>query len=178
MMSIKKINNYTNLLLIYQMYEKAKILLSFHQSGQWQNHEPSLRTIQKDIELEQFFGLYQDDQLIGTCALLQEDSSYKTLLKGTWLNDEPYIVIHRFVIDETYHRLGYGSQFLSLIEKMSLEKGIFNIRVDTHVRNTPMTKLLLKHRYIECGEAYIEGAGERIVYHKEMRNTDETSIRE
>lgn len=177
MMSIKKINNYTHLLLIQQMYEKAKILLRFHQSGQWQNHEPSLNTIQKDIDQGQFYGLYQDDQLVGTCALLHEDSSYKTLLKGSWLNDDPYIVIHRFVIDESYHRLGYGLRFLSLIEKISLEKGIFNIRVDTHVRNKPMTNLLLKCRYIKCGEAYIEGAGARIVYHKDMRNIDETTIR-
>ena len=177
MMSIKKINNYINLLFIIQMYEKARTLLSFHQSGQWQKQEPSRRTIEQDIDKGQLYGLYKENQLIGTCALLHEDPSYKVLLQGKWLNDDPYIVIHRFVIDQSHHRLGYGSKFISLIETIAYEQRIFNIRVDTHALNQPMTHLLLKHRYIECGKAYIEGAGERIVYHKEMRNNHETTIR-
>jgi GNAT superfamily N-acetyltransferase len=175
-MSIKKIRNYNNLSQISSLYEKARILLSFHHSGQWQDDEPSPATIQRDIVHGNFYGLYDNEQLLGTCALLDEDPSYNVLVKGAWLNNDPYKVIHRFVIDQSFHRLGYGSTFLNFIEKMCLEDHIDNIRVDTHILNKPMTHLLLKNQYIECGEALIEGAGLRIVYHKQMRNIHGTTI--
>lgn len=177
MMSIKKINNLTNLSLIYGMYEKAKILLSFHNSGQWQNKEPSLETIAKDIDRENLYGLFRNHQLVGACALLNDDKSYNTLLKGNWLNKEFYKVMHRFVIDAAFHRLGYGSIFIQFIENLVEKEAIYNIRVDTHVLNIPMTKLLIKNQYVECGEVFIEGAGPRIIYHKELRNQHGTSIR-
>jgi RimJ/RimL family protein N-acetyltransferase len=178
MLSIKKIHNHTNLSLIEKMYEQAKILLSFHQSGQWQQHEPSLQTIKEDIRLGQCFGLFQEDRLVGTCALLRYDASYEVLTLGNWLNDEPYLVIHRFVIDASLHRLGLGSQFLQAIEAFALQQGIYNIRVDTHRLNIPMTKLLEKNHYVECGEAFIKGAGPRVVYHKVMRKNNGTTINE
>lgn len=176
MLSIKKIKNRSNLLLIYGMYEKAKILLSFHNSGQWQNIEPSIKTLVKDIEEGNFFGLFQNDQLVGTCAILNHDASYLQLTHGAWLNEDSYKVIHRFVIDSTFHQQGLGSTFMALIEQKTIEEGVFNIRVDTHQRNIPMTNLLIKNRYIQCGEAFIEGAGPRMVYHKELRKHHETII--
>ncbi len=178
MMSIKKIHNHKDLSLIEKMYEQAKILLSFHQSGQWQQHEPSLQTIKEDIRLGQCFGLFQEDRLVGTSALLRYDASYEVLTLGNWLNDEPYIVIHRFVIDASLHRLGLGSQFLQAIEAFALQEGVYNIRVDTHRLNIPMMKLLEKNQYVECGEVFIKGAGPRVVYHKVMRKNNGTTINE
>jgi len=176
MMSIKKIHNHKQLSLIETMYQKAKILLSFHQSGQWQHHEPSLQTIEEDIRLGQFFGLFQKDQLVGTCSLLRNEPSYEILTHGAWLNEEPYIVIHRFVIDSSLHRLGLGSQFLRAIEALALQEGVYNIRLDTHRLNIPMTKLLEKNHYLECGEAFIKGAGSRVVYHKVVRKNNGKTI--
>jgi GNAT superfamily N-acetyltransferase len=169
MLSIIKIRDKKMLPLLMEMYEKAKVLLKEHRSGQWQFGEPSEQTISKDIQEGNLFGLFQDGYLKGACALLNKDLQYDHLIEGKWLNKEPYLVIHRFVIDPSCHQQGLGRMFISLIEGYTLELGIYNIRLDTHERNVPMKALLDKTAYQPCGKVHFPNIGERIVYHKILR---------
>jgi GNAT superfamily N-acetyltransferase len=154
--------------IIMRMIESAKIIMKDHQSGQWQGIEPSEQTLLNDISQNQYYGLYIGEELVGGCALLDYEADYHPLVSGRWLNESPYIVIHRFVIDARKHRQGLGFVLLQEVEKTVKAKNIYNIRVDTHELNQPMNQLLIKAGYIPCGQALLKAAGLRVVYHKEI----------
>ena len=151
---------------LMRMIDAAKKIMKHHQSGQWQGTEPSVQTIINDVNKKQYYGLYIDEELVGGCALLEYEDDYHPLVSGAWLNNSPYKVIHRFVIDASKHRQGLGYFLLQEVEKIVQKEGIYNIRVDTHERNQPMHQLLIKAGYIPCGEALLKQAGLRVVYHK------------
>jgi RimJ/RimL family protein N-acetyltransferase len=169
MLSIIKISDKKLLPSLMDMYEKAKQLLKSHGSGQWQNGEPSKQTILQDISVGNLYGLYEGALLIGACAIMDKDPSYHFLHEGSWLNQDPYLVIHRFVIDASFHNQGLGARFLSLIEQLALDQMVFNIRVDTHELNLPMKALLNKMSYEVRGKVHFTNIGERIVYDKVLR---------
>ena len=146
--------------------EEAKKQLATHQSGQWQNGEPSEHTIQNDIELGQYWVLVMDHHILGGCAVLSCEPAYDHLVIGQWLNQDPYRVIHRFYIHPSWQQKGYAKQLLDFVESNALNNGIHNIRVDTHERNIPMRKTLERTHYHYVGEAYLPKAGMRFVYHK------------
>jgi RimJ/RimL family protein N-acetyltransferase len=146
--------------------EEAKKQLASHQSGQWQNGEPSELTIQNDIELGQYWILILDNHILGGCALVSYEPAYAHLISGQWLNDDPYRVIHRFYIHPSWQQKGYAKQLLRLLEAMVLHDGVHNIRVDTHERNMPMRTTLESAHYKCVGETFLPQAGMRFVYHK------------
>jgi GNAT superfamily N-acetyltransferase len=152
---------------IMEAIELCRPILAAHQSGQWQGTEPSQKTIENDILHRQFYLLTFNDRLIGGAALLPRDNAYDHLLSGAWLNQDPYIVIHRFFIHPTFHGQKLSKVFLTLIEEWVWRKGINNIRLDTHERNIPMKGLLRSMSYLQVGRVNLPQAGERMVYHKE-----------
>lgn len=145
---------------------QAKMQLRSHQSGQWQFGEPSEKTIQHDVELQQYWVLIFENVLIGGCALLFHETAYDQLHKGQWLNNDPYGVIHRFYIHPKYQQKAFGIKLLHAIETKVLSLAIHNVRIDTHERNIPMRKMLEKMHYQHVGEAWLFQAGMRFVYHK------------
>jgi len=144
----------------------AKKQLFYHQSGQWQNGEPSENTITMDIQIGQYFVVEFHQQIVGGMALLFYEPAYDQLLEGAWLNAFPYGVIHRFFIHPSFQRKGLANLLLNHAQRICFERGIFNLRVDTHQKNMPMRALLEKCGFMNVGKAFLPGAGERVVYHK------------
>jgi GNAT superfamily N-acetyltransferase len=160
---------------LMRIVRQAKEIMKHHHSGQWQGSEPSEQTITHDIHQKQYYGLYVDNELVGGCALLPYEDDYHPLVSGQWLNTNPYMVIHRFVIDAEKHRQGFGLALLQSLEEVVQAHGIHNIRVDTHELNKPMHRLLIKAGYIQCGQALLKQAGLRVVYHKMIGEHDESN---
>ena len=151
---------------IIQAIDLCRPILARHQSGQWQGKEPSKHTIENDIKNKQFYLLIGDRECLGGTALLHKDEAYDYLLSGSWLNQEPYIVMHRFFIHPLYQGKKLGKVLLRLIEEHVWNQGILNIRLDTHERNLPMRALLKSMSYQQVGRVNLPQAGERLVYHK------------
>ena len=160
-----------NLNWIMQAIDLCRPVLAMHQSGQWQGKEPSKETIEIDIKNKQFYLLFEDHQCLGGAALLNKDNAYDHLLSGSWLNQEPYVVVHRFFIHPTFHGNHLGRELLKSIELHVWHQGVRNIRLDTHERNIPMRKLLTSQSYQEVGRVNLPQAGERLVYHKVRGNS-------
>ena len=80
-------------------------------------------------------------------------------IKGKWLDDEPYGVIHTMASGGA--RSGAGQFILDwCLDKKE------NIRLDTHKDNSPMRNLLAKNGYQYCGVVTLEGRGERLAFQK------------
>jgi GNAT superfamily N-acetyltransferase len=145
---------------------KAKERMKSHMSGQWQDGSPSKETFVNDINEEHLYVLTTFDKVICVLALLDHESAYDTLLSGEWLHNLPYKVIHRFAVHEDYLGKGVASFMLKSAELQAKSEGIRQVRIDTHERNVPMVKLLLKNGYVQCGSTLIEGTKLRIVFEK------------
>ena len=151
---------------IMESIDACRPIMATFDSDQWQGQEPSMKTIQKDIQQKQSYLLIDQNVRIGGVAILNHDDAYQSLRKGQWLNDEPYMVLHRFFIAPAFQGKKLSISFLNTIEAWVVQHGYHNIRVDTHEGNLPMRGLLKKLKYQEVGQAWLPQAGMRLVYHK------------
>lgn len=70
--------------------------------------------------------------------------TYNEIYNGKWLSHGEYAVIHRLAVDQQHKGLGILSEVMKIIEKMCVDRGINNIKIDTHEQNLPMQKFLKK----------------------------------
>lgn len=144
----------------------AQAMMAMQGSGQWQDGTPARATILQDIENEHFYLAKDDDTIIGVMALLDYDAEYQHLLTGAWHYGPRYKVIHRFAIKGTYRQQGVGACLLKEAEKMAKSQGVDTIRIDTHEKNIPMTKLLEKNGYQAVGTVILDKTKLRTVFEK------------
>jgi GNAT superfamily N-acetyltransferase len=154
---------------IMKMIDQSRTILASHESGQWQGKEPSQETIETDIKQSSYWVLEDNKGVIAGASLLPFDVDYQTMVEGTWLNTEPYRVIHRMVVDASYHRQGIGMTLLANLEHLTRQQGVYNIKVDTHMNNVPMIRLLNKACYVRCGVVILKGNFIREAFQKILR---------
>ena len=125
---------------------------------QWGHSYPNEELVCSDISGGACRVLYDEEGIHGVFALFEgTDPSYEHIKDGDWLNDEPYIAIHRVAGDGKVHGLfqriaDYGK---------SISR---NIRIDTHADNLTMQNVILKNGFIKCGIIYTDDGTERIAY--------------
>ncbi len=157
---------------VMEIIEQARKYFKVNQIPQWQNGIPGLETIRHDIQTHTGYVLVEEDEVVGTCAILfEEDPHYEIIQQGRWLNNSEYGVIHRLAIRQNYKGHGYGSNILQAAERLAKERGIDNLRIDTHRMNFSMQRLIAKNNYTYCGIVMIDDNGipaERLAYQKEI----------
>jgi GNAT superfamily N-acetyltransferase len=146
--------------------EGCRLQMAAHGSGQWQGKEPSLATIEEDILHQRYYLLFVNNQPCGGASLMSHEPGYDRLLEGQWLNQDSYMVIHRFFIAPSFQGQHLSKILLNQLEQRVKQQQINNIRLDTHTLNLPMRGLLSRQEYLEVGKAWLPQAGERLVYHK------------
>jgi RimJ/RimL family protein N-acetyltransferase len=151
---------------IIQQINGCRQLMANHGSGQWQGKEPSVATINEDILQQRYFLLLENHQPCGGAALMRHEPAYDSLLEGQWLNQEPYMVIHRFFIAPSFQGRHLSKVLLARLEHHIEDNQVRNVRLDTHALNQPMRGLLARLQYRQVGKAWLANAGERLVYHK------------
>lgn len=127
--------------------------------NQWGTTYPTEEIILEDIARGYTYVVCCREQIVGTFVLMSDpDPYYARIDGGAWLNDRPYIAIHRIAGDGTVHGLfhiafEYAKQFTD------------DIRVDTHEDNKIMQKLMVEHGFTECGVIYVRDQSPRKAYH-------------
>lgn len=89
-------------------------------------------------------------------------------IKGKWLSESPYVVLHRLAVAEDMKCKGIATIFMQEVEKLSKGKGVYSFKVDTNFDNFSMQKVLEKLGFTYCGEIFFQG-GSRIAYEKLLR---------
>lgn len=147
---------------IQRIFEAAKRFMRANGNmKQWINGYPSDELLSKDIEEEHFYVRVGEDGRINGCFALiyGEDPTYGIIDGGSWLNNEPYAVIHRIANDGTKKNL--------LEEAVELGfENTDNIRIDTHRDNIPMQNALKKLGFKYCGIIYLANGDERLAFQK------------
>ena len=154
---------------IMKIIKQAQNYLREQGIDQWQNNYPNKWVIKKDIDNNNSYVLLKDNIIIGTVAVIFDgERTYNTIYNGQWLSNGEYTTIHRLAVDSNYRGSGISSLILKNIEKMSLDRKIFSIKVDTHRGNMPMQYFLKNHGFKYCGIIYLEDGNERLAFEKSL----------
>ncbi|MBR2739978.1 MAG: N-acetyltransferase [Oscillospiraceae bacterium] len=126
---------------------------------QWGDSSPAVSLIDADIENGTGRVIEKDGRIEGCFALFNgPDPTYLKIYDGEWLNDEPYIVIHRIA---SAGKGGILRACLDYCDAISC-----NIRIDTHRENRVMQHQLHKYGFTYCGTIYIADGSPRMAYQR------------
>ena len=84
--------------------------------------------------------LYTDEEFNFAFVLMGEEEAYRDIYGGSWLNDKPYLTIHRVAGNGKVKGV-FSRVFEYSLMKMK-EAGLSNIRIDTHEKTLPCRRLL------------------------------------
>lgn len=152
---------------VVSLYQQAIEDLAKANIDQWQNNYPNQNSLQADIDQGFSHVFIQDKAIIATCALLWDgDADYQIIHDGSWLNDEPYLTIHRIVVERSHKRTGASHRLMESIITLAQHNNYHNIRIDTHEDNLTMQGYLKKEGFIYCGVVYVNQKDKRLAFHK------------
>ena len=136
--------------LVMEIYDYARAFMrATGNTTQWIDGYPSEVLIRQEIE--------DGHSFVCTGFILGEDPTYQQIYEGTWLNNEPYGVIHRLATNGK--QKGVSETCLNwCFERWP------NLRVDTHRDNKVMQHILTKYGFQRCGIIYVKNGTERIAY--------------
>ena len=142
-----------------ELYETARRYMRENGNpDQWGTGYPNDEIIIEDIKSGV---LYTDEGVNFAFVLMGEEEAYKTIYEGKWLNNEPYLTLHRVAGNGKVK--GVFSQIFEFsLEKMK-EAGLSNLRIDTHEKNLTMQNAVTRQGFVRCGSVKLR-EGERIAY--------------
>jgi GNAT superfamily N-acetyltransferase len=154
--------------IIWDILQQAVKQRKLDGSEQWQNGYPNEETVQSDIENGNAFVLVENNVIIAYAAIIFGIEPAYNDIKGSWLTNEDYVVIHRVATSKSLKGKGIATHLFRIIENLCIEQNVFSIKVDTNFDNVPMLKILNKLNYTYCGEVFFNGAPrkayEKLIY--------------
>lgn len=127
-------------------------------SEQWQDGYPNEQTVQDDITNGYAYVLVENEVIIAYAAIIFGIDPTYINIKGSWLSNDNYVVVHRVATATAFKGKGIAKQLFKLIEDLSVGQQVYSIKVDTNFDNAPMIKIMDKLGYIYCGEILFEGS--------------------
>ena len=150
---------------IWEILQEAIAQRKSDGSDQWQNGYPNEQTVKEDIQDGFGYVLVENNIIIAYAAIIFGIEPAYNEIKGSWLSNDNYTVVHRVATSKNFKGKGIATQLFLLIEGLSINNDIFSIKVDTNFDNTPMLRILEKLNYSYCGEIFFSGAP-RMAYEK------------
>lgn len=130
-------------------------------SNQWQDGYPNPEVVRKDIEAGVGYVLTDGEVIAGYSAVLINDEPAYAEIRGKWITNEDFVVVHRVAVSEKHLKKGLAKKIFGFIEKFALSKNIFSIKADTNFDNLAMINIFEKMGYVYCGEVYFRGSARK-----------------
>lgn len=152
---------------IWEIIQQAKAQMYREHKQQWSEAYPAPANITSDIQNGYGYVLCSNNRAIAYCAAVFDGEPAYLNIRGKWLSEQPYVVVHRLAVADEAKRQGIAAKLMLEVETLSIQKGVYSFKVDTNFDNFYMQKLLSKLGFSQCGEVqYQQGA--RIAYEKIM----------
>jgi RimJ/RimL family protein N-acetyltransferase len=143
---------------IMDIINQAKAFLKSQGVDQWQTGYPAMSDIERDLDNEIGYVLKDEGKIVGYAGIdARGEKAYDTL-KGNWLNNDPYIVIHRMAVDNSVRGKGLAQKMFQACEDFAKSKGIQNIRVDTDEDNHIMRHIIEKMGFKYTGTIWFDNS--------------------
>ena len=148
----------TDAIRIMEIINEAKAFLRSQGVNQWQPGYPAMADINKELSDGIGYVLKDQGRIVGYAGIdARGEAAYDTL-QGHWLNDEPYLVIHRMAVDCTIRGKGLSQEMFKACENLARREGIQNIRVDTDEDNKIMRHILEKMGFVYTGTIWFDNS--------------------
>lgn len=128
---------------------------------QWQNGYPNLQSIAEDLKNGSAYVVADGETVVAYAAIIFGIEPVYNDIKGKWLTDGDYVVIHRVATSDAVKGKGIGAFIFKQIEVLCKERNCPSIKVDTIFDNTAMMKILDRLGYTYCGEVFFSGSARR-----------------
>ena len=159
---------------VMRIIEEARSSIAALGINQWQNGTPNRAMITKDMAEGQGRVVLQDDEVIGTFAIIYGgEPTYAVIENGAWqapdrdeTGDCCYIALHRVAVSVTHRGSGISTAIIEYAESFARILGKRSLRIDTHEGNTVMRRMLEKHGFVPCGIIHLENGDPRVAYEK------------
>lgn len=159
---------------IMKIYEHAReFMRNTGNPTQWGTSYPSRELIESDIRAGICRVVCDENAVRGVFALLEKpDPTYFHIENGAWLNDRPYIAIHRIAGDGKAHGV-----FRCAADHCKALCA--NVRIDTHADNRIMQRRIEENGFVKCGIIHTADGSPRIAYQwTDTRITGKDALRE
>ena len=134
---------------------------------QWQDGYPTEKIILSDIEGGVNYLIECNGVIVAMVVIIfGEEPTYKVIKGKGWLNDSPYAVVHRIAVADDHRKKGIAREIMHFVEELCIERGVSDIRIDTHEDNIAMRSMLTKLGYKYCGVVTMESGAPRVAYQK------------
>lgn len=122
-------------------------------SPQWQDgYGPTQSQIEQDIKKGAAYVL-EDGKITAYAALIAgKDPVYTAIEEGNWSGTQPYVSIHRVVVDSSLTGNGLAKKMLLHLLAVSQQSGFNDIRIDTYPLNIGMQKAIKKAGFVYRGK--------------------------
>ncbi len=151
----------TDLDTVMEIYDRARQYM--RQNGnlnQWIDGYPGIEMITQDMNNGYSHVCIAEGEIVAVFSfIIGTDPTYLNIYDGSWLNDEPYGVIHRIASDS--HQRGVASYCIEWCYRQCR-----NVRIDTHEDNYIMQNLLIKNGFTRCGMIYLLSGAPRVAFQK------------
>ena len=136
---------------ILKIVEDARTYLGSKGIDQWQGPYPNEESFLEDIKNDRLYVVKDKDKVIAVFAVVDYERTYDVIYEGQWMDDSPYIAIHRIAVDKDHKGKGVAG---FIYDEMKKEHR--HIRIDTHPDNLSMRRSLEKNGFKYCGIIYLE----------------------
>ena len=145
---------------IMEIYRYAQeFMIRSGNPTQWGHFYPEKSMIESDIREGTCRVICDGDEIHGVFMLFAGDEpTYQYIEDGEWLNDHPYLTIHRIAGDGKVH--GLFRCAVDYCKHLSPD-----VRIDTHADNHVMQRRIAENGFTKCGIIYVEDGSPRLAYH-------------
>lgn len=167
--------------IVMNIINQAKSHLKDQGIDQWQSGYPDRTCIERDIQAGKGYFLVENVIEYSTAHITEHIAEHEKILgylcidfdgepaydelKGTWLTDEKYVVVHRLAFADQARGKGISFETFRLVEEMCRENGVNDFRVDTDEGNLKMQHILKKTGFEYRGTIEFDGS-EKIAFEK------------
>ena len=156
---------------IMNIIKEAQVYFKDLGINQWQNNYPNEKIIYDDILNRNSYVLLRHGEVVCTAVIsFDGESTYNNIYEGQWLSHNDYAVIHRIAVSNKYKGQGLASALIKNAEELSIKRGVYSIRIDTHEENISMQRLLKKNGFSYCGVIFLKDGNKRIAFEKVLKN--------
>lgn len=150
---------------IMEIIEQAKKQMYREGKQQWDETYPTQEHIACDIKGKSGYVMCMSAHIIAYGTVIFNGEPTYSSIKGSWLSNQQYVVLHRLAVADEMKRQGIATLFIEEVEKLSHTKGIKSFKIDTNHDNFYMQRILEKCAFTYCGEIFFEG-DYRMAYEK------------
>lgn len=150
---------------IGRIFDDAVAKMLSEGKTQWDENYPTEAHALADIRSHNGYVMEYNGMVVAYGAVVFSGEPAFDRLRGEWLSDGPYVVVHRMAVAMSARRQGIGRRFIAAVEKLALSKGVTSFRIDTNHDNDRMLALLETAGFEYCG-GITYPTGDRLAFEK------------